>query len=507
VTRRINPVFAYLLAAAVALGLLWLALPRSTTPGGGKLSGQLVLFCAAGMQAPIEKICQQYEDETGASLMVQYGGSNTLLSMIEVAKQGDLFLAADVNYLNLARERGLVDEIFPLGRMQAVVIVPRGNPARIKSFDDLLSAKVSLANPDQAASGKATRAALSAVGKWEALERQVQSSGVFKPTVNEVAQDVSLGSVDAGIVWDAIAKQFDDVEVIELDELKSATGEIAIGVLSTTRDPTTALRFCRYAAASDRGLPVFAETGYTPANGDPWQEVPELTLYAGAINRRALEPIVEAFAEREGVEVTTKYNGCGILNADIKGLLGSASNSSFPDAYVPCDRMYLAELGELFDERATVSSASIVIVTAKNNPKGIATLADLAAPGVRVALGQPDQCTIGRLSRRLLEQAGVYDKIVAENLATETATSSLLVPAVTTGAADAALVYITDAQAERDRLTIFPIDSPLAMAKQSFGVSRSSSQKQLASRLFEAISRSRESFEAAGFRWELSDSK
>lgn len=230
-----------------------------------------MLFCAAGMQAPIEKIRQQYEAETGKRVAVQYGGSNTLLSSIEASKQGDMFLAADADYLHLARDRGMVEEILPLGRMQAVVIVPRGNPAGIQSFEDLLMARVALANPDQAAIGKATRAALSKMGNWEPLERQVQTSGVFKPTVNEVAQDVALGSVEAGIVWDAVARQYNGVEVIELGELKSATGEIAIGVLNTTGNLAEAKRFCRYVAASDRGLPVFAEMGFTIIEGKPWR--------------------------------------------------------------------------------------------------------------------------------------------------------------------------------------------------------------------------------------------
>ena len=33
-----------------------------------------------------------------------------------------------------------------------------------------------------------------------------------------------------------------------------------------------------------------------------WEEVPQITFFAGSVNRRALEPIVAAFEQREGVE-------------------------------------------------------------------------------------------------------------------------------------------------------------------------------------------------------------
>lgn len=121
---------------------------------------------------------------------------------------------------------------------------------------------------------------------------------------------------------------------------------------------------------------------------------------------------------------------------------------------------------------------------------------------MRVAVGQPEQCTIGVLSKRLLENAGLYEKI-RPNVVTETATSALLVPQVTTGAADAVLAYQTDTLAEAERIEVVAVGSPLASAIQPFSIARSSDFKNLGRRLFAAIRRSPEAFTSAGFVWRL----
>ena len=454
------------------------------------------------MRIPVEQIAEEYQHEFGITIRLQYGGSNSLLSQIEVGKIGDLYLAADESYLRIAQEKSLVAESLPIARMRPVIIVSKGNPKQIKSLDDLQrdDIRVALANPDQAAIGKVTRDCLTKLGLWESLESHVRDSGVFKPTVNDVAADVKLGSVDAGIVWDAVAAQYSDLEIIPSEHLSEESVLVSIGVLTGSKNPTAALHFARFLTARDRGLPVFQQHGYEPVEGDLWSDSPQLTLFAGAVNRQALEPIVDAFQRRHGVAIQTVYNGCGILTAQMNAMQKNAT-SGFPDVYMACDTYYMDTVEELFQDKTNISDTPIVIAVQAGNPKGIVELADLVKPGVRVALGQPDQCTIGVLSRRLLESKGIYDEVLKNHVVTQTATSSLLIPSVATGAADAALVYQSDARAESDNVDSILIDSPLAQAIQPFGIAKSSPHKQLGKLLLEEIARAQELFESVGFRW------
>jgi len=490
---------------AVLAGLLFF-LFRGTPRGPGLSGGRLFVFCAAGLRVPVEKIAAQYEREYGVAIQLQYGGSATLLSQLEVGNTGDLYLAGDDSYTRLAHEKGLVEEQIPVAWMRPVLAVKKGNPKKIRGLDDLVrdDVRVALGNPDQSAIGQTARRLLSDSGHWAAIEEHTGEGGVFKPTVPEVANDVKLGSVDAGIVWDATVAQYPDLEAIRVPELDRGTAQITVGVTSRAKNPTTALQFARYLAARDRGLEVFRQEGYEPVDGDRWVEVPELTFFAGSVNRRALGPVIERFQQREGVVVNTVYNGCGILTAQMRSIEKN-QQSGFPDVYMACDVYYLDTVREMFQEAADVSNTDIVIVVQKGNPKEIHGLKDLLQPGVRVAVGQPDQCTIGVLTKRLLEKEGIYEELLNNNVVTQTATSALLVPNVTTASADAVLAYATDTLAEGEKLDVIPIDSPLAKAIQPFSVARSSDFKYLGRRLFETVAASRGDFEAAGFRWGLGD--
>ena len=465
-------------------------------------SGELFMYCAAGMRYPMEEIVAQYKKEYGVDVQLQYGGSNTLLNQLDVSATGDLYLAGDDSYVRLAEQKELTAESFPLASMRPVLIVPRDNPKNITTADDLLreDVKVALGDPGAAAVGRKTRSLLSATGHWVRLEPKVT---VFKPTVNDVANAVTLGSVDVGIVWDSTAHQYGDLRALRVPELDAGTATVEVAIVQNSKQPTAALHFARYVAARDRGLQIFAKHGFEVMEGDVWADRPEITFFAGAVNRRALEPIIAEFQQREGVQVNTVYNGCGILTAQMRTTMES-KNGAFPDTYMACDVYYLETVKEYFQDAVNVSDTDIVIVVQKGNPKNIQSVADLTRPGVRVALGQPDQCTIGVLSRRLLQSEGVYDTILENgNLVTQTATSALLVPAITTQAADAVLAYRTDTLAERSRLDIVEIPSTLSKAVQPYSISRSSDFKYLGRRLFDTIARSRDKFESAGFHWRL----
>jgi molybdate transport system substrate-binding protein len=489
---------AVLMVVLVASLLVLSRRPRE--PG----ARDLFVFCAAGLRYPMQQIVAEYERECGVTVSLQYGGSNTLLSQLKVGGTGDLFLAADDSFIELAAEAGLTAEIIPLAQMRLVIVVRQDSTRTIESIDDILQPdlRVACANADAAAAGSITRECLEQSGHWPALARQINESGVYKPTVNDVANDVKLGSVDAGIVWDTTAAQYPELRAVDVPELAAGIGTVSVAVLESARHPTAALRLARYIAAADRGLPVFQAADFQVVEGDPWQEEPEITLFAGAVNRRALAPIVQAFEQREGVRVNTVYNGCGILTGQMQ-ILAKNQDRGFPDVYMACDVYYLDVVRDWFQEDVNVSDTDIVIVVQPGNPKQILALRDLLQPGVRVALGQPEQCTIGVLSRRLLEHEGLYDRLIAENVVTQTATSALLVPAVTTRSVDAALAYRTDTLTERDKLEVVSIESELSRAVQPFSIARSSPHKHLGRRLFQTIARSRDVFESAGFHWRL----
>jgi molybdenum ABC transporter molybdate-binding protein len=499
-----NSLSALSLAAAIALTLLIFLLYRGAKPPQSPDRTSLLMYCAAGARYPVDEIVREYEQRYGVKVEVQYGGSNSLLNQLEVARVGDLYLAGDETFMRLASNRQLVAEVLPLALQTPVIVVRRGNPRKIRGLDDLLRDDVTvvLGTPEGPAIGAMTRELLTASGHWDRLAAKVTQRGVFKPTVNDIANDVKLGSVEAGIVWDATATQYPELETVHDAALDRGTSRVEIGVLTSTRHARAAIRCARYFAARNAGLEAFAKHAFQVVDGDVWEEQPEITFFAGSVNRRVLEPIVTEFEQREGIRVNTVYNGCGILTAQMRASLDNPG-SAFPDTYMACDVYYLETVKDLFQEAVDVSDTDIVIAVQKGNPKSIRSLRDLLQPGLRVAVGQPEQCTIGVLTRRLLEKEGIYDQLLREHVVTQTATSALLVPSVTTGAADAALAYATDTLGEPDRIEVIRVESQLAKAVQPFSIARSSDHKHTGRRLFEHIARSRAVFERNGFHWRL----
>ena len=464
----------------------------------GHTGEPITFYCAAGMKPPVAMAISDYYEEIGVVVRVDYAGSGALLSRIRANPTGDLYLAADESYIELARKEGLIAETIPIANMRPVIAVPAGNPKNLRTIDDLVRAdlKVALANPDAASIGKQTKKMLAATGQWDAL---AASAKVYKPTVNDVANDIKIGAVDAGIVWDATANQYPELEAINVPVFDDNAFQVTIAVLSSTEQPTDALHFARFLQARDRGGEHFRELGYEAVEGDVWSPKPELVFYSGGVNRLAIDERLNEFEKREGVAITRKYEGCGILCADMKAMAGKPL---FPDAYFSCDVSFMVDVQDLFLESVDVAETDMVILAKKGNPLGITGLADLAKDGLKLGVANPKQSALGALTEKLLQRKGLY-ATVWPNVVKTQPKADLLVTAMQVGALDAAIVYYANTPNVRDELEIIRIDDPTAMATQPIAISRASDNKYLTQRLFDFIFEdvSKKRFEDVGFRW------
>ena len=468
--------------------------------GSEKQGGELLLYCAAGMQKPVARIVEEYEKEYCVRVDVQYAGSDTLLGSIEASRLGDLYLAADSSYIVKAQKLGLAVESIPVSFLTAGLVVKEGNPHGIASLQDLLDKpglRIGFGNPEQTAIGRFTRKVLSEAGLWDELEPRVL---LFTPTVNELANAVKVDAIDVTVVWDAVASQYPDLEFIHVPEFDRERKEVTIGVLQSSKNPAAALRFARFLTARDRGLEVFAEENFEIREGDAWSPRPEIVLYSGAMLRPAILDRLEAFKAREGVDINLVPNGCGILVTQMKG-------GERPDAYFSCDLSFMEDVQDLFAEPVTVSANRIVLLVNKRKEGEIKSLLDLARPGVKVGLAHPDKSALGKLTQDLLAAVGLAEGVNA-NKTLDSATGDFLVNQLRAGSLDAVLVYESNARATPATLeeaVLIPIEHSRAIAYQPFAVGRSTKFPLLGDRLQAALTspRARKDFEAIGFRWEL----
>jgi molybdate transport system substrate-binding protein len=313
--------------------------------------------------------------------------------------------------------------------------------------------------------------------------------------VTDIANDIKLGTVDAGIIWDATVLQYPELEMVRVPTLSGGEHNLSVGVLRFSQQPTAALRFARYLGAPEKGLRELERSGYRPVEGDAWVERPEAVLFSGGVNRLAIEETIRQFEEREGARVTRVYNGCGILVAQMK-------TGQHPDAYLACDISFVPPVSDLFLDPHNVSETDLVLVVARGNPLAIHTLADLGRPGLRLGTANPEQSTLGALTDRLLKELGLWER-VAPNIRAQTPTADLLVNQMRTGSLDAVVVYEVSVSQVRDRLTVVPIAQAAAKAIQPYAVGRNTKHRWLMERLRAALcsAESRQRYESLGFRW------
>ncbi len=499
---------AILLALAALLAALAVFQRRDAAPATGTApTTALTVYCAAGLKQPVEAIAAKYRAEFGVEVQLQYGPTGALISNLRVAKRGDLFIAADDGSVADARKYELAREVLPLVRQHPVIAVRAGNPKSIRTLADLLrdDVKLALTNPDAASISRVTKAALAensliADGRpvvvWEQLAAR---AAVMKPTVTEVAADLSLGAVDAAILWDATVPQFKGLVAVDVPELKDRVENASAAVLAFSAQSAAALKFARYLAAPGKGGAVFRSHGFQLAGGDKWAAKPDLILYSGGVNRPAVEKLLRQFADREGVSVTTVFNGCGILCATMK-TMGDATNPKFPDAYYACDLCFVPPVAEQFPEAVMLTETDIGIVVRKGNPHGVRTLADLALPGLKVGLCNAEQSTLGFMTRGMLKQTGLLDS-VRKNIVVEVPTADFLINQMRAGGLEAAIVYRVNAAPQAEHIEFFPIKHEGAKAIQPFAVRKDSPNKQLATRLLDFLKANRGEFEQAGFQW------
>lgn len=491
-----NPWLVAIGSLAIMAGLVWLLRwqSRSLQPDKGPGEKPLLLFCAAGIKPPIEAVVREYERTFGVRVQIQYGGSGTLLSNLRVADTGDLFLAADESYMKSARAFGLLAETIPLARQRPVIAVARGNPKKIHTLDDLrrTDVRVAVANPEASSIGRTVRALLLQTGQWAEFEKRIT---VFKPTVNEVANDVKIGSVDAGIVWDATARQYPDLELVPVPLFDAAIETITIGVLKRSPQPAAALRFARYLGARDQGLKQFTQFNYEPVEGDEWAESPEIVLFSGAMLRPGIDKTLKGFEQREGCRFTTVYNGCGMLVAQMRA-------GQRPDAYFSCDASFMSSVADFYLAAVDVVDNQLMIIVQKGNPKGIQSVQDLTRPGLRLGLPHHEKSAMGNIAWKMLVQMNVYDAL-APNLSVESPTGDFLINQIRTGSLDAIIACRSNWTGVREHLDAIPIDHPLARMTQPYAVGRNTRYKQTLSRLRDALTtaESRARFEAEGFGW------
>ena len=193
-------------------------------------------------------------------------------------------------------------------------------------------------------------------------------------------------------------------------------------------------------AALALSLPTMAACG-GDASGSGGGDATTLTVYAAASLTQTFDQIGKEFEQQhDGVKVEFNYGGSSDLVAQIQ-------EGAPADVFASADTANMDKLtgdGLQATDPVNFASNTLEIAVPPDNPAGIESFADLAKPGVNVVVCAPE-VPCGAAAVKAEDATGVDLQPVSE----EQSVTDVLAK-VTSGEADAGLVYVTDVEAAGD---------------------------------------------------------
>ena len=259
-----------LLVAATAAFACGCTGTTTDTPAGDTTQPELLVYCGAGMREPMDEIAMIFTNRTGIPINYVFGGSNTLLTQMELTGMGDVYMPGATAYFDSARKMGLVGNESLVVYHIPVIAVPKGNPANITCLADLAKPGVRVALGDNPATavGQLTDKLLEKNKLLSDVEKNVVTrSG----TVNELLVYISMGQADVGIIWEDLYVP-EKMDLIYIPNQENLVKIVPIGVLTSSEHTAEAEQFTAF-VASEEGKAIFTRHGFITYPSDTYAGV------------------------------------------------------------------------------------------------------------------------------------------------------------------------------------------------------------------------------------------
>jgi molybdate transport system substrate-binding protein len=247
-----------LLGAAVALAPAWSVAAHAQ-------GRDLLVFAAASLKNALDDADAQYQREAGHKVVVSYGASSALAKEIEGGAPADIFISADLDWMDYAAEHKLIkpatrfnllgNKLVLIATADAQVDLTIGPNFRLAQA--LGSDRLAMANPAAVPAGKYGKAALEALGVWSSVAGKIAPAQDVRATLLLVAR----GEAPLGIVYQTDAAADKGVKIVGAFPEQTHPPiiyPIAVTSASTNPDAAAYVGFLKSPAAR----PAFEKQGF-----------------------------------------------------------------------------------------------------------------------------------------------------------------------------------------------------------------------------------------------------
>ena len=224
---------------------------------------KVVVFAAASLTNAIDEISSNYEKETKTQIQTSYASSSTLAKQIENGAPADIFISADMKWMNYLKEKKALSDtsIVKLLNNTLVLISPKGKSFKVEmnpsyNFDSVFNGKLCTGETESVPVGIYAKQALKALTWFDKIKSRI----VGTQDVRAALVLVERGECDAGIVYETDAKVSDRVEI--LSSFPEDTHEAIVYPISLTIGAKSeASEFYQY-LKSEKAKAVFIKYGF-----------------------------------------------------------------------------------------------------------------------------------------------------------------------------------------------------------------------------------------------------
>lgn len=163
------------------------------------LAGELNLSAAASLKEAINELAAAFaKKHPDVKILKNYGGSGALAKQIEQGAPADLFISANVEWMDYLKERRLVDTA-TIGTFACNSLVFAGTSTqKITGMKDLVKLqRIAIGSPRSVPAGEYAMEAM----KKSGVERELAGRIVMAKDVREAMKYAELGEVDGAFVY------------------------------------------------------------------------------------------------------------------------------------------------------------------------------------------------------------------------------------------------------------------------------------------------------------------
>ena len=255
------PVSRYLLACV--LFVLW---GGAWSTAASAQDAKLVIFAAASLKDALDEVNAAYQQEKGQETATSYAASSTLAKQIEAAAPADIFISADLNWMDYLAKRNLIKPETRANLLgnRLVLIAPVNSTVKLGIGPNFPLAKalgngrLAIADPNGVPAGKYGKAALEALGVWSSVADKLAPAENVRATLLLV----SRGETPLGIVYQTDAAVDKGVKILgSFPENTHPPIIYPIAVVASSTNPGAA-RYIAY-LKSPAARPIFEKQGFT----------------------------------------------------------------------------------------------------------------------------------------------------------------------------------------------------------------------------------------------------